>query len=46
MNFSVYAKQLGADASYMGVFGTDQEAAHVVWTLDELGIEHGRWPPV
>ena len=42
LNFSVYAKQLGADASYMGVFGTDQEAAHVVWTLDELGIEHGR----
>lgn len=42
LNFSVYAKQLGADASYMGVFGTDQEAAHVIRTLDELGIEHGR----
>lgn len=42
LNFSVYAKQLGADVSYMGVFGTDQEAAHVIRTLDELGIEHGR----
>lgn len=42
LNFSVYAKQLGADASYMGVFGTDKEAAHVIKTLDELEIEHGR----
>ena len=42
LNFSVYAKMLGADSSYMGVFGTDEAAAHVISTLDELGIEHGR----
>lgn len=42
LNFSVYAKLLGADASYMGVFGTDEVAVHVIKTLDELGVEHGR----
>ena len=42
LNFSVYAKLLGADASYMGVFGTDEAAVHVIKTLDELGVEHGR----
>ncbi|GLI19013.1 fructoselysine 6-kinase [Tepidanaerobacter syntrophicus] len=39
LNFAVYAKQLGADAAYMGVFGTDDVAAHVIATLDELGID-------
>ena len=42
LNFSVYAKKLGADASYMGVFGTDRVADHVIKTLDLLEIEHGR----
>lgn len=42
MNFSVYAKMLGADASYMGVFGNDDVAAHVIRTLDELRVEHDR----
>lgn len=42
LNFSVYAKKLGADASYLGVFGTDRVADHVIETLDLLGIEHGR----
>ena len=37
MNFSVYAKMLGADAAYMGVFGRDEVADHVIRTLDELG---------
>ena len=36
LNFSVYAKLLGADASYMGVFGTDEVAVHVIKTLDWL----------
>ena len=40
MNFSVYAKMLGADASYMGVFGTDEVAKHVISTLDELQVDH------
>lgn len=42
MNFSVYARMLGADASYMGVFGTDSVADHVIKTLEELGVEHSR----
>lgn len=41
LNFSVYAKMLGADASYMGVFGRDEVADHVLAVLDELGVEHG-----
>ena len=40
MNFAVYAKLLGADASYMGVFGRDEVADHVIATLDELQVEH------
>ena len=42
MNFSVYAKMLGADAAYMGVFGNDAVAHHVIHTLDELQVEHTR----
>lgn len=42
LNFAVYAKFLGADASYMGVFGKDEVAAHVIGTLDELLVEHSR----
>lgn len=42
LNFSVYAKKLEADASYMGVFGTDRVADHVIKTLDLLGVEHSR----
>ena len=42
MNFSVYAKMLGADAAYMGVFGRDEVADHVIRTLDELGVDHSR----
>ena len=42
MNFAVYAKMLGADASYMGVFGRDEVADHVIATLDELQVDHSR----
>ena len=42
MNFSVYAKKLGADAAYMGVFGRDEVADHVIRTLDELGVDYSR----
>lgn len=42
LNFSVYAKMLGAEASYMGVFGTDEVAAHVISTLDQLEVDHKR----
>lgn len=40
LNFAVYAKMLGADSSYMGVFGRDEVADHVIATLDELEVEH------
>lgn len=42
MNFSVYTKLLGADSAYMGVFGRDAVAAHVIRTLDELAVDHSR----
>lgn len=42
LNFSVYAKMLGADASYMGVFGTDEVAEHVMKILQLLSVEHTR----
>lgn len=42
MNFSVYAKMLGADSAYMGVFGRDAVADHVIGTLDELAVDHSR----
>lgn len=40
MNVAVYAKMLGADSAYLGVFGRDEAAAHVIATLDELGVDH------
>lgn len=42
MNFAVYAKMLGADSAYLGVFGRDEVADHVIGTLDELGVDHSR----
>lgn len=40
VNFAVFAKQLGAQRSaYMGIFGSDQEAEHVIASLQEEGIE-------
>ena len=42
LNFAVYAKSLGIGASYMGVLGTDELAEHILWALDQLGVEHSR----
>lgn len=42
LNFAVYAKMLGADSSYLGVFGTDKVAEHVIHTLDLLGVGRER----
>lgn len=40
VNVNVYAKMFGAQRSaYMGYFGDDKEAEHVICTLEELGIE-------
>jgi fructoselysine 6-kinase len=40
LNVAVYAKQMGARAAYLGVFGNDVLAAHVIATLDTLKIDH------
>lgn len=40
VNFAVFAKQLGVQRSaYMGIFGSDQEAEHVIASLQEEGVE-------
>ena len=40
VNVAVYAKRLGAARSaYMGIFGTDAAAEHVIESLSEEGIE-------
>ncbi len=40
MNFAVYAKILGVDSTYMGVFGNDREAEFLLSILDKFGIDH------
>ena len=42
LNYAVFSKMLGAEASYMGVFGRDEVADHILATLDELRVEHSR----
>ncbi|CAH1650928.1 MULTISPECIES: fructoselysine 6-kinase [unclassified Chelatococcus] len=38
LNFAAYAKMLGADAAFLGTFGTDRAGHHVRATLDVLAI--------
>lgn len=40
VNFAAFAKKLGAEAHYMGVFGKDAIGSYVQKVLDELGIVH------
>lgn len=40
VNFSAFAKKLGAEADYMGVFGKDAVGDHVQASLDALEIGH------
>jgi sugar/nucleoside kinase (ribokinase family) len=42
LNVTVFAARQGAEASFLGVFGKDELAAHIRKTLDELGIAHLR----
>ncbi|MET3287556.1 UNVERIFIED_CONTAM: fructoselysine 6-kinase [Brevibacillus sp. OAP136] len=42
LNFSVYAKQLGAHAAYMGIFGDDRAARHIQDVLSQLGVDISR----
>lgn len=40
VNFAVFAKKLGVERSaYMGIFGSDVEAEHVIASLEDEGIE-------
>lgn len=39
LNFSVYAKQLGIETAYLGVFGDDKAANHIIETLNHLKID-------
>ncbi|MGF6953789.1 fructoselysine 6-kinase [Neobacillus sp. B4I6] len=39
LNFSVYAKQLGVESAYLGVFGNDRAAEHIITTLKSLEID-------
>ncbi|MBT1163036.1 PfkB family carbohydrate kinase [Bifidobacterium felsineum] len=39
LNFAAFAKKLGYDAAFMGVFGDDANAAHVQRSIDALGID-------
>lgn len=38
LNFAVYAGMLGAQASFLGTFGTDRAGDHVRHTLSALGV--------
>lgn len=40
LNFAVFAKKLGADSSFMGVFGSDKEAEHVLSAIREIGLDN------
>lgn len=42
LNFAVYAKKLGAESAYMGVFGTDEAAGHVMAALDKYQVDRSR----
>ena len=39
LNFAAFARKLGYDAAFMGVFGDDANAAHVQQSIDSLGID-------
>lgn len=38
VNFAVFARRLGAESAYLGVFGTDDAARHLRASLTELGV--------
>jgi len=43
VNFAVFAKKLGVERSaYMGIFGSDEAAEHVITSLQQEGVELAR----
>lgn len=39
VNFAVYAKEIGLESSYLGSFGDDAEADHVIASLKDVGVD-------
>lgn len=39
LNFAVYAKQLGIESAYMGIFGNDREAEHIIETIKTINVD-------
>ena len=39
LNFAVYAKRLGVDAAYLGAFGSDAQANHVMDSIEQIGLD-------
>lgn len=39
LNVAVYAKVMGMDAAYLGIFGDDAAAHHVYYTAEALGLD-------
>ena len=42
LNFTIYAKMMGIESAYIGVFGTDEVAEHVIATLDKYQVDRSR----
>jgi sugar/nucleoside kinase (ribokinase family) len=42
VNVAVFARRLGAEAAYLGVFGDDDLADHLKATLTEVGVSYDR----
>lgn len=42
INFSVYAKKIGINSAYLGVFGEDVEAKRIQKALEEFGVDTSR----
>ncbi len=42
LNFAVYAQRFGAEAAFLGAFGTDKEAEHVQASIKEIGLDVSR----
>ncbi|MBP1920696.1 PfkB family carbohydrate kinase [Youngiibacter multivorans] len=42
LNFAAFCRMNGIEASYMGVFGSDDVARHILNTLSAMGIDYSR----
>lgn len=42
INFAVFARELGADSAYLGVFADDEASAHIQFSLAQLDVSSHR----